>query len=76
MRTLLDRLKLKLIDNWRDAWRFASVWLAALLALLDVAFDYLPAMQTYLPANWVQVLAALIILARIVRQPALERRGS
>lgn len=72
---MINKLKPKLIDNWRDAWRFTSVRLAALLALLDVAFDYLPAMQSYLPPHWVQVLAALIILARVIRQPKLHEGG-
>jgi hypothetical protein len=61
-------MKLRLIENWREAHRLLSVQLAALLGLISFAYDYLPAVQQYLPAGWVKYLATAIIVARIVKQ--------
>lgn len=61
-------MKVKLIDDWKDSWKFLSVQLAAALALLDTAYEYLPAVQTYLPEGWVKWLALAIIVGRIVKQ--------
>ena len=57
-----------LIPNWREAWKFMSVQLAAILALLSFAYDYLPAVQQYLPEGWVKWMALGIIVVRIVKQ--------
>jgi hypothetical protein len=57
-----------LIPNWREAWKFMSVQLAAILALLSFAYDYLPAVQQYLPEGWVKWMALAIIVVRIVKQ--------
>lgn len=63
---------MKLIENWRSAWRMLSVRVAALLALVAAAYDYLPALQTYLPEGWVKYAALLVIAARLVKQPDLH----
>lgn len=57
-----------LIDDWRQSWKFLSVQLAAALALLDVAYEYLPAVQSYLPEGWVKWIALTIIVARVIKQ--------
>lgn len=61
-------MKVKLIEDWKQSWKFLSVQLAAALALLDVAYEYLPAVQTYLPEGWVKWIALTIIVARIIKQ--------
>lgn len=64
-------MKKKLIDDWREAWRFLSVQLAGLLALLSLAYDYLPAIQQHvgpLSGTWVAVASAVIIVARLLAQ--------
>lgn len=61
-------MKVKLIENWKHSWKFMSVQLAAVLALLDIAYEYLPAVQSYLPEGWVKWIALAIIVARIVKQ--------
>lgn len=61
-------MKVKLIDDWKDSWKFLSVQLAAALALLDTAYEYLPAVQTYLPEGWVKWIALAIIVGRIIKQ--------
>lgn len=59
---------MKLIPEWRDAWRFLSVQLAAAIALLATAYDYLPAIRDYLPEGSVKWAALLIIAARVMNQ--------
>jgi hypothetical protein len=61
-------MKVKLIEDWKQSWKFLSVQLAAALALLDVAYEYLPAVQTYLPEGWVKWVALTIIVARVIKQ--------
>jgi len=61
-------MKAKLIEDWRQSWKFLSVQLAAALALLDVAYEYLPAVQSYLPEGWVKWMALSIIVARVIKQ--------
>lgn len=61
-------MKAKLIEDWKQSWKFLSVQLAAALALLDVAYEYLPAVQSYLPEGWVKWMALAIIVARTIKQ--------
>lgn len=61
-------MRVKLIEDWKQSWKFLSVQLAAALALLDVAYEYLPAVQTYLPEGWVKWIALTIIVARVIKQ--------
>lgn len=72
-------MNLRLIENWRDAHKFLSVQIAAALALISAAYDYLPAMQQFLPPGWVKWAAAAIIVARVIQQSnvgASNARGS
>lgn len=61
-------MKVKLIEEWQKAYKLFTIQLAALLALLDVAYEYLPAVQTYLPEGWVKWFALAIIVARVIKQ--------
>lgn len=61
-------MKLRLVPDWRHAWRFLSVQLAAVIALLATAYDYLPAIRDYVPEGWVKWAALLIIAARVMNQ--------
>lgn len=61
-------MKVKLIEEWQKAYKFFTVQLAALLVLLDIAYEYLPAVQTYLPEGWVKWIAVAIIVARVIKQ--------
>ncbi|KAF7600157.1 MAG: hypothetical protein CGU28_04215 [Candidatus Dactylopiibacterium carminicum] len=65
-------MKIKLIENWREAHKFLSVQLAALMTLISFAYDYLPAVQQYLPEGWVKWIASAIILARVIKQKNLQ----
>lgn len=62
----------RLIDNWRQAHKFLSVQIAALVAVLSLAYDYLPAVQQYLPQGWVKWAALAVILARVLHQSTVS----
>lgn len=57
-----------LIDDVKSAWRYLSVQLAALLALVATAWPFFPEMQQYLDPAWVKYVAGAILIARVVRQ--------
>jgi hypothetical protein len=59
---------MKLVPDWRDAWRFLSVQLAAAIALLAAAYDYLPVIRDYVPEGWVKWAALLVIAGRVLHQ--------
>jgi hypothetical protein len=64
---------MKLVDDWRQAWRFNSVRVAAILGMLSLLqSDVLPYVQPLVPAKfWPYVtlgLAVLIGVFRIVQQ--------
>lgn len=81
--------KLKLIDDWKGAWRFWSVQLAAIGSALQALLAWWPdaalAMWNSMPAELKAMLpqSALMtvpllffgaaIVARVVKQPALEK---
>lgn len=65
---MIEKLKGLLIEDWKRAWRLSTIWLASLLGLLDLAGEYLPMMQNYLPQGWVKYAAAAIIVARLLKQ--------
>jgi len=59
---------MKLIEDWKQAWKFFSVQIAAVISLMGFAYDYLPAMQQYLPEGWVKWAALAIIAGRVIDQ--------
>lgn len=61
-----------LVDDARKAYKFLSVQLAALLAILATAWEFVPAMQQYLDPAWVKYFALAMILARVIRQTPKE----
>ncbi len=61
-------MKLRLVSDWREAHRWLSVQLAALITLLAMAYDYLPAVRENLPEGWVKYAVPLILLGRILDQ--------
>jgi len=68
---------MKLIPDWRLAWRFLSVQAAALLAVLSaIQGELLPLVQPLVPSDlwpWVSVVLSMAIIAlRILAQDSLE----
>lgn len=68
-------MKLALIENWRKAYQMLSVQVAFLLGVVATAYEYLPALQSYLPDGWVKWAALAVVLARIVKQEKLHADG-
>ena len=61
-----------LIPEWKEAWRFLSVQMAAILAIMSALYEYLPIMKEYLPEGWVTGFAVAIIVARVIKAKADE----
>ncbi|MCY1391428.1 hypothetical protein D3C76_966670 [compost metagenome] len=66
---------MKLIENWRQAWRFYSVQLAMLIAVLGLLqIEVLPLLREQMsPAvyAWLNVALALVLgIVRLVQQPS------
>jgi len=59
-------MKLTLIPDWRQAWKFASVQLATLFTLLSAAFEYLAFFPQYLPPPWVKYAFLAVLVGRMV----------
>ena len=57
-----------IIDEWKHAWKLASVWLSSLLAILSELWQYLPYAKDYCPPEWVSVAFLLIVAARLWKQ--------
>jgi len=60
---------MKLVYDWKRAHKWASVRITAALAAVSLAYDYLPAVQSYIAPyvspKTMAALAGLIILARV-----------
>lgn len=71
---------MKLIDNWKKAWTFSSVQVAALLSILALLQTSLPELQAMIEPQMYAVinlvLGVLVILARVVKQSLEEKDGS
>lgn len=66
---------MKLIPNWREAWKYHTVLLAAALGALNFAHEHSVELAAVLPGDvmgainrWVPL--ALIVL-RLIRQPSM-----
>ena len=64
---------MRLIDNWKDAWKLSSVQAGAAITALGVAEQVLPALQAALPTGIYAILGALVMIARVVLQPNVSK---
>lgn len=67
-------LKLRLIDDWKQCYKFLTVQLSALFGVLAVAYEYIPAIQQYFPDGWIKYALAIIIVGRIINQSKDETK--
>lgn len=67
----LKSFRRHLIDDIRDAWKFASLWLIAAAGCADLLYDHMPFVQQYMPQGTVSVLAGLALVARLYKQKSL-----
>ena len=68
MGNLFSKLESRLVDDWRKAHKWLTVWVAALIAVLAEAQDQLPLVREYLPDGWVKFAALAVIVARLYKQ--------
>jgi hypothetical protein len=72
------RIRARLIDDWRQAWRFWSVRLSAFGAALSAAWVSMPAdMRDGFPgAQWIGLMLFIsVLLARLVVQDGGKPNG-
>ena len=64
-------MKLQLIDDWRKAWKLASVWVFGLVCLFPDMYDAIATMgwmdELPDPAKWsIRALGAMGVIARVL----------
>lgn len=65
-------MSVKLVDDWKNFYKWFSTWLIALAAAAPVAYAQLPAIQAIIPAPlYLKIQAALTLLiffGRVISQ--------
>ncbi|RAS18920.1 hypothetical protein DFO50_10276 [Microvirgula sp. AG722] len=61
-----------LVPEWRRAWRYWSVRLAAATAMVALAEPLLPQLSALLPPRWYALAALAIGVARIIKQEVVD----
>ena len=64
---------MKLIENWKQALSMTSVQAGGAIAVLGVAEQLLPSLQPVLPPIAYGVLGLLVMIARVILQPKLNK---
>ena len=60
-------LKLKLIADWHQAWRWLSVQFIAVAAALQASLLMFPdVIRTYIPDGWMHVIVIAILAAAVL----------
>lgn len=76
-RRVRERRRTILVPEWRKAWRWASVQIGGIVVLLAGLYDYVPALQKWLPDGKfhtaIVALAVFGILARLYQQKRKEQ---
>jgi hypothetical protein len=67
---------MKIIAEWRCAYRYLTVKLALLVAMVAACEPISPVLQQYLPHGWYGWAAIVIALARLVPQPIAPDKGA
>lgn len=64
----------ELVENWRSAWRWFSVQLLTVLAIMPTLYDNAEIFQQFFTPTafhaLMSILAVLAALGRLVKQPA------
>jgi hypothetical protein len=70
---------MKLIEEWRQAWRYTSVWASGAGIGVLTAWNMMPmAVRDQVP-DWIEALVGggiwgIVILARVVAQPKAQEK--
>ena len=58
---------MKLVDDWKDFWKWHSVWIAAILAAFPVAWVAMPPdLKSAVPDGWLPYISGVMFLAFVV----------
>lgn len=58
---------MKLVKNWRTAWRWFSMQLMSLVVLLPLAWEQLPIeVKVFIPEGWLPYILAGVALCAMV----------
>lgn len=63
---------MKLIDDWKQSYRYLSVQLAAAIVFVAELQIYLPEVREHLPEDWYKWAALAVIAARVISQKKPE----
>ena len=67
---------MRLIDDWRNAHKFATTWVAAFWGMMGAGLSVLPFLINMDNIWWlgplILFIAATVAIARFTRQPGLE----
>lgn len=66
-------MKLRLVDDWKSAWRWFSMHCMGLAVVVQGAWEFMPAdLKGQLSDDWVRGIAAVLlvlgILGRLIKQ--------
>lgn len=63
---------MKLVEDWKDAWRWFSTWLLAMNGTFIIAYEQFETVKAYIPDKWahmiVGTLLLLTFLGRVIKQ--------
>lgn len=70
---------MKLIDEWRQAWRYTSVWASGVGIGALTAWNMMPAAVREAVPDWIEAIVggglfALVFLARVTAQPKAQEK--
>ncbi len=70
---------MKLIEEWRQAWRYTSVWASGAGIGVLTAWNMMPIAVRVRVPDWIEalvggVLFGLVFLARVVAQPKAQEK--
>ena len=58
---------MKLVDDWKDAWRWHSTWLAGAIAALPFVWAEMPDdLKAYIPDEWQPIVAGVMFVAFMI----------
>lgn len=69
-------MKKYLIAEWRQAYKYVSVQLAALMAILVSLEPFVPQITAMLPPHWQAYLSIAILVARVIQQAKVAVKES
>ena len=68
-----QKIEAFLIDDWKKAFTFLSVWFYIIIGVLAIVPTYLPQFQGYVPEKYISIIAVLGIVARLVKQARTDK---